>query len=184
MVLVGWHMPILFKQSAVSSTKPALFLLVRVFEANSYPCGKLPQFEHDGFLFDAGPSLFTMPQLTDELFQLAGKNPKDYFRTGGLILRTITFLPMAPFLMPLPMKRSLQHVKDLQEILQVFYGNKPTAKNYCLTNFSTWLPLGVSRRRKYWPAGSADASSWNCRPPACLPVYSTDPFTSKMVACI
>lgn len=51
-----------------------------VFEANSYPGGKLSQFEHDGFLFDAGPSLFTMPQLVDELFRLAGRNPKDYFR--------------------------------------------------------------------------------------------------------
>lgn len=53
---------------------------VTVFEANAYPGGKLSQFEHDGFLFDAGPSLFTMPQLVDELFRLAGKNPNDYFR--------------------------------------------------------------------------------------------------------
>lgn len=51
-----------------------------VFEANSYPGGKLTQIKNDGFLFDAGPSLFTMPHLVDELFTLAGKNPKDYFR--------------------------------------------------------------------------------------------------------
>lgn len=53
---------------------------VDVFEANSYPGGKLTQIEKDGFRFDAGPSLFTMPELVDELYTLAGKNPKDYFK--------------------------------------------------------------------------------------------------------
>lgn len=52
---------------------------VEVFEANSYPGGKLSEFEKDGFRFDAGPSLLTMPQYIDELFDLAGKNPSDYF---------------------------------------------------------------------------------------------------------
>jgi phytoene desaturase len=52
---------------------------VEVFEANSYPGGKLTAFEQNGFRFDAGPSLFTMPQYVDELFELAGKNPKDLF---------------------------------------------------------------------------------------------------------
>ena len=54
--------------------------VVEVFEANSYPGGKLSEFEKDGFRFDAGPSLFTMPQYVDELFKLAGKDPADYFR--------------------------------------------------------------------------------------------------------
>lgn len=53
---------------------------VSVFEANSYPGGKLTEFESSGFRFDAGPSLFTMPQYVDELFTLAGKTPTDYFR--------------------------------------------------------------------------------------------------------
>ncbi|MHB8206358.1 1-hydroxycarotenoid 3,4-desaturase CrtD [Mucilaginibacter sp.] len=53
---------------------------VEVFEANSYPGGKLSEFEKDGFRFDAGPSLFTMPQYVDELFKLADKNPSDYFQ--------------------------------------------------------------------------------------------------------
>ena len=53
---------------------------VEVFEANSYPGGKMSEFEHSGFRFDAGPSLFTMPQYVDELFALAGKNPADFFR--------------------------------------------------------------------------------------------------------
>ena len=53
---------------------------VEVFEANSYPGGKLSEFEQEGFRFDAGPSLFTMPQYVDELFTLAGKTPADFFR--------------------------------------------------------------------------------------------------------
>jgi phytoene desaturase len=52
---------------------------VEVFEANSYPGGKLTSIEKDGYRFDAGPSLFTMPQYVDELFTLAGKNARDYF---------------------------------------------------------------------------------------------------------
>jgi len=52
---------------------------VTVFEANSYPGGKLTAFEKDGYRFDAGPSLFTMPQYVDELFLIANENPSDYF---------------------------------------------------------------------------------------------------------
>ncbi|MBN7809963.1 phytoene desaturase [Algoriphagus sp. H41] len=53
---------------------------VAVFEANAYPGGKLSQIEAFGYRFDAGPSLFTEPQLVEELFSLAGKNPGDFFR--------------------------------------------------------------------------------------------------------
>ncbi|WP_266368666.1 1-hydroxycarotenoid 3,4-desaturase CrtD [Tellurirhabdus rosea] len=52
---------------------------VDVFEANAYPGGKLSSFDLHGYRFDAGPSLFTMPHLVDELFRLAGKTPADYF---------------------------------------------------------------------------------------------------------
>ena len=52
---------------------------VEVFEAGSKTGGKLSEIQADNFRFDAGPSLFTMPQYVDELFQLAGKIPTDYF---------------------------------------------------------------------------------------------------------
>jgi len=57
---------------------------VEVFEANAYAGGKLAEINVDGFRFDAGPSLFTMPQYVDELFELAGKNPQDYFQYEAL----------------------------------------------------------------------------------------------------
>jgi len=53
---------------------------VEVFEANNYPGGKLSEIASDGYRFDAGPSLFTLPSLVDELFLLAGKDPGDYFQ--------------------------------------------------------------------------------------------------------
>lgn len=53
---------------------------VSVFEANSYPGGKLHSKTVNGYRFDLGPSLFTMPWLVTELFELHGKNPEDYFK--------------------------------------------------------------------------------------------------------
>ena len=43
---------------------------VTVFEKNSYPGGKLSELKRDGFRFDKGPSLLTMPSLIDELTNL------------------------------------------------------------------------------------------------------------------
>jgi phytoene desaturase len=44
---------------------------VEVFEANSYPGGKLTEIQMGGYRFDAGPSLFTMPMYVDEVYQTA-----------------------------------------------------------------------------------------------------------------
>lgn len=52
---------------------------VQVFEKNAFPGGKLHHFEQEGFHFDAGPSLFTRPQLIEELFSLAGEPIEDFF---------------------------------------------------------------------------------------------------------
>ncbi len=52
---------------------------VEVFEANSYPGGKLSEIVIQGYRFDAGPSLFTLPEQVEELFRLAGKSPSEHF---------------------------------------------------------------------------------------------------------
>ncbi|OYZ02261.1 MAG: phytoene dehydrogenase [Sphingobacteriia bacterium 28-36-52] len=52
---------------------------VTVFEKNDYPGGKLSHFELGGYQFDAGPSLFTRPQLIEELFAFAGEPMHEYF---------------------------------------------------------------------------------------------------------
>ena len=53
---------------------------VEVFEANAYPGGKLSEIMVGNYRFDAGPSLFTLPKLVDELFELCGKKPQQYFQ--------------------------------------------------------------------------------------------------------
>ena len=45
---------------------------VNIFEKNAYPGGKLTEFTTNGYRFDKGPSLFTLPELIDELSELTG----------------------------------------------------------------------------------------------------------------
>ena len=52
---------------------------VSVFEASTYPGGKLTELSKKGYRFDMGPSLFTMPQFVEELFSISNKNSTDYF---------------------------------------------------------------------------------------------------------
>lgn len=52
---------------------------VKVFEHRPYAGGKLTQIKVGNYRFDAGPSIFTLPQYVEEVFSECGKNPKDYF---------------------------------------------------------------------------------------------------------
>ena len=45
---------------------------VAIYERNDVVGGKLARFERDGYSFDLGPSLLTLPRVFDEVFQLAG----------------------------------------------------------------------------------------------------------------
>lgn len=53
---------------------------VTVFEQNSGPGGKAASVEQDGFRFDAGPSLLTMPFVLDDLFNFAGEKMEDQLK--------------------------------------------------------------------------------------------------------
>lgn len=46
---------------------------VEVFEKNSRPGGKIAELRHDGFRFDMGPSLLTLPQQIQDVFRAAGE---------------------------------------------------------------------------------------------------------------
>lgn len=50
-----------------------------IYESNNYPGGKLTEFTSNGYRFDAGPSLFTLPYLLDDVFKAANKNPREYY---------------------------------------------------------------------------------------------------------
>lgn len=51
---------------------------VTVLEREDRPGGRAGRFERDGFAFDTGPSVLTMPGLISELFTLAGKRMEDH----------------------------------------------------------------------------------------------------------
>lgn len=52
---------------------------VSLYEKNEKIGGKLNVFEKEGFSFDLGPSIFTLPQFFRSLFDKAGKRMEDYF---------------------------------------------------------------------------------------------------------
>jgi phytoene dehydrogenase-like protein len=57
---------------------------VEVLEQSNKPGGKIREYRKDGFRFDMGPSLFTMPWLVDELFELCGEKAKASFSYSQL----------------------------------------------------------------------------------------------------
>jgi phytoene desaturase len=90
---------------------------VQVFESNTYPGGKLSEFKHNGYRFDAGPSLFTQPELVDELFTLCGKNPRDYFKYHRLETLCHYFYPDGTMLHAHANRE--KWLQELTEVLQV-----------------------------------------------------------------
>lgn len=52
---------------------------VEIFEKNDKIGGKLNILKKEGFKFDLGPSIFTMPHIFSELFEKANKDMNDYF---------------------------------------------------------------------------------------------------------
>lgn len=57
---------------------------VELLEKNDKVGGKLNILEKDGFTFDLGPSILTMPHIFDTLFTQAGKNRADYVEFQNL----------------------------------------------------------------------------------------------------
>ncbi len=57
---------------------------VQVFEQALIPGGKISTLVKDGFRWDTGPSLFTLPAMVDELFTLAGEDPREHFQYSRL----------------------------------------------------------------------------------------------------
>ncbi len=51
---------------------------VDLFEQNETPGGKMQEVSADGFRFDTGPSLLTMPFLLEQVFELCGKPVGNY----------------------------------------------------------------------------------------------------------
>jgi len=57
---------------------------ITVFEKNSLPGGRARKFEHDGFVFDMGPSWYWMPDVFEKYFNHFGKSVSDYYQLHRL----------------------------------------------------------------------------------------------------
>lgn len=84
--------------SGIGGLATAIRLAVRghevtVFEKNDYPGGKISQLRMGDYRFDTGPSLFTLPQLTEELFEMCGENPADWIPHDRLDTNCKYFFP-------------------------------------------------------------------------------------------
>lgn len=66
---------------------------VTLFERNEHLGGKLNRLEQDGFGFDLGPSILTMPQIFERLFTKSGKKMADYIPIQRLQLEWRSFFP-------------------------------------------------------------------------------------------
>jgi phytoene desaturase len=81
---------------------------VTLLEAGDQPGGRARVFQRDGFSFDAGPTVITAPHLFDELFDLFGKDRRDYFELA----------PVDPFYrVVLPDGRRFDYVGDDERLL-------------------------------------------------------------------
>ena len=52
---------------------------VTLLEKNDSPGGRARKFEHQGFVFDMGPSWYWMPDVFEDYFAHFGKKPSDYY---------------------------------------------------------------------------------------------------------
>ena len=66
---------------------------VDLFEANSYVGGKVTEIRSNAYRFDAGPSLFTLPEILDELFIESGEKPEDNYSYHKVDVITKYFYP-------------------------------------------------------------------------------------------
>ncbi len=66
---------------------------VSLYEKNDHLGGKVNRLEQDGFGFDLGPSILTMPKVFETLFTNSGKKMKDYVPTIKLDHQWRSFFP-------------------------------------------------------------------------------------------
>lgn len=66
---------------------------VALYEKNDHIGGKLNRLEQDGFGFDLGPSILTMPHIFQKLFTGSGKRMEDYVQITRLDLEWRSFFP-------------------------------------------------------------------------------------------
>jgi diapolycopene oxygenase len=92
---------------------------VTCFESNAYYGGKLTHFKSANYRFDAGPSLFTMPHLVDDVFIFCKKDPRKYFNYTSCEIASHYFFEDGTFL------HGYAHGEKLIREFQVKLGIEP-----------------------------------------------------------
>lgn len=88
---------------------------VSLYEKNNHLGGKLNRKEQDGFGFDLGPSILTMPKVFEKLFAGSNKEMKNYVPIVKLNHQWRSFFPDG-------------NVIDLYEDLQDMQNKNPSLK--------------------------------------------------------
>ncbi|MGC4066307.1 MAG: phytoene desaturase family protein [Polyangiaceae bacterium] len=136
----------------------ALGVDVTVLEANDYPGGKLSSVQLGGYRFDAGPSLFTLPELVLELFHIANRSPEgrfafkpkaigcNYFYPDGTFLRGYTdperFAEETERVLGVPrerVQRYLEHAAEVYSLVGRIFLEKP------IDRLGTWTSAAVAK---------------------------------------
>ncbi len=125
---------------------------VEVHEKNDRAGGKMYLIERDGYVFDAGPSLFTQPEYIEELFAYAGEDIRDYFSYRSLPLACRYFFEDGKVVNAYTDQQAF--ADEMEQVLGEPGGNilrylRDSAKvyekvgsiflNYSLHKLSTWL---------------------------------------------
>jgi phytoene desaturase len=139
---------------------------VTVFEKNTYPGGKLSDFNMGPYHFDKGPSLFTQPENFRELFSLAGRKLEDYLSIINLKESNRYFFEdgtiVHAYTSPSEFDREIQHKLGEPQGRVLSYlrksGNAYSAigsifLDYPLAKLRRWLSMRVLRAFatvRYW----------------------------------
>ncbi|MBT2691767.1 phytoene desaturase family protein [Bacillus sp. ISL-55] len=123
---------------------------VSLYEKNEHIGGKLNRLEQDGFGFDLGPSILTMPHVFEKLFSASGKSMKDYVPIEKLDHQWRSFFPDGNII------DLYEDLKDMQE-KNAALSEKDIAEYQDLLNYSkrlydmtdkTYFKHGVDKTRE------------------------------------
>ncbi len=90
---------------------------VDIYEKNNQVGGKLNILEREGFKFDLGPSIFTMPHIFHELFAKANKDMDDYFTLKPVLPHWRNFFEDGKIIDLIPFdKKNKFRVTNVEEI--------------------------------------------------------------------
>lgn len=159
--------------------------IVSVFERAGRPGGKLNSLEWNGFRWDTGPSLFTLPDLVEELFELGGEKMEGsiplrklevitrYFYEGGSVLNAYgepeRFAMEVEKVFGEPAHAVLQYLKRSGEIYDL------TRDVFIFNHFWQW---GTFFSRKFL---RALARIWKLDPMATMHAVNSRSFRSREV---